>query len=115
MRFTRRMLTLLSSVLAVAASGTASVTYWNAFNIEGESSELAAFVTYATLTDMPGDTNRLGTFLPDILTAGANTVGSGCWRCVREWSSRTRHATPSRPRPCRSSRFAKGQAVALGA
>jgi hypothetical protein len=71
------MLTLLSSVIALAASGTASATYWNVFNIEGESSQSAAFVTYSTLADMLVDTNRLGTFLPNNFAAGANIVGSG--------------------------------------
>jgi hypothetical protein len=47
------------------------------FNIEGESSLSAVYVTYATLTDMLMDTNRTGTFSPDSGGAGVNVVGSG--------------------------------------
>ena len=47
------------------------------FNIEGESSQTANIVTYGTLTDMLGDTNRLGVFSPNPTGFGRNIVGSG--------------------------------------
>ena len=37
----------------------------------------AQFVTYATLTDMLNDTNRIGVFTPSEGGAGENIVGSG--------------------------------------
>jgi hypothetical protein len=55
----------------------AGPVYWSLFNIEGENSLTANYVTYATLTDMLGDTNRLGVFVPDSVGFGRNIVGSG--------------------------------------
>jgi PEP-CTERM motif len=70
----RRLLGL--AVLALSAT-SAHATYWNVFNIEGESSAAANIVTYATLSDMLGDTNRTGTFIPDPGGFGRNIVGAG--------------------------------------
>jgi hypothetical protein len=61
----------------VVGSGSDGSTYWNVFNIEGESTASAAIVTYGDLADMLADTNRLGIFLPDTFGFGANVVGSG--------------------------------------
>jgi hypothetical protein len=61
----------------VVGSGSDGTTYWNLFNIEGESAITADFVTYATLEDMLNDTNRLGVFQPIGGGAGQNVVGSG--------------------------------------
>jgi len=60
-------------------SGSDGKTYWNLFNIEGESSFPASFITYNTLTDMLNDTNRIGVFTPTGTSpaAAANIVGSG--------------------------------------
>jgi hypothetical protein len=55
----------------------ANAAYWNLFNFEGESAQSAQFVTYATLADMLGDTNRTGLFTPNAAGAGDNIVGSG--------------------------------------
>jgi hypothetical protein len=69
------------SVLAapnVVGTGSDGTTYWNLFNIEGESSISAGFVTYATLADMLNDENRTGTFFPDgTALAAPNVVGTG--------------------------------------
>ena len=74
------------SVTSVLLAGTclllltvpvARAAYWNVFNIEGESTVSAAIVTYATLADMLGDTNRTGVFTPDPVGFGVNIVGSG--------------------------------------
>ncbi|MCL4799992.1 MAG: PEP-CTERM sorting domain-containing protein, partial [Burkholderiales bacterium] len=59
----------------VVGSGSDGSTYWNVFNIEGESDVGADFVTYASLADMLGDTNRTGVFTLD--GAGVNVVGGG--------------------------------------
>ncbi|OOG22715.1 hypothetical protein B1C78_14385, partial [Thioalkalivibrio denitrificans] len=48
----------------VVGSGSDGTTYWNLFNIEGESVIGADFVTYAALDDMLNDINRLGVFQP---------------------------------------------------
>jgi hypothetical protein len=61
----------------VVGSGSDGTEYWNIFNKEGESTLSAAIVTYADLTDMLNDTNRLGTFLPNSFGFGANVVGGG--------------------------------------
>jgi hypothetical protein len=52
-----------------------SATYWNVFNIEGESSVAADIVTYSSLEGMLTDTNRTGTFT--VPGFGRNIVGSG--------------------------------------
>jgi hypothetical protein len=76
-----RIIVLASSVaIAGGAAHAATSTYWNLFNIEGESQAPAAFVTYATLADMLGDTNRTGAFQPLGFgdgSAARNVVGSG--------------------------------------
>ena len=59
----------------VVGSGSDGTTYWNVFNIEGESGLSAVIVTYATLADMVIDTNRTGSFNPG--GAANNVVGSG--------------------------------------
>jgi hypothetical protein len=65
---------LLAAVFAVGAN-TAHATYWNVFNIEGESTEAAHIVTYSMLADMLADSNRIGDFtMPSF---GRNIVGSG--------------------------------------
>jgi uncharacterized membrane protein YwzB len=61
----------------VVGSGSDGATYWSLFNIEGESSISADYVTYASLMDMLVDTNRLGVFSPGGGGAGSNVVGSG--------------------------------------
>jgi len=61
----------------VVGSGSDGSTYWNVFNIEGESSASAATVTYATLSDMLTDTNRTGVSFPNTPGFGSNVVGSG--------------------------------------
>jgi hypothetical protein len=71
------------SILAapnVVGTGSDGTMYWNLFNIEGESTASAAFVTYATLEDMLNDENRLGVFIPDgSVLAGRNIVGTGAF------------------------------------
>jgi hypothetical protein len=62
------------NLVGSASDGT---TYWNLFNIEGESDFSAQFVTYSSLSDMLADTNRLGVFTPNHFGAGQNLVGSG--------------------------------------
>ena len=72
-------------VAAVLAGGLCfpalgAPVYWNLFNLEGESSADAIYVTYATLADMLTDSNRTGQFVPDNTGfAAANVVGSGAW------------------------------------
>ncbi|WP_270938785.1 PEP-CTERM sorting domain-containing protein [Falsiroseomonas oryzae] len=61
----------------IVGSGSDGSTYWNVFNIEGESSISAAIVTYGTLADMLADTNRIGVFEPNTAGFGRNIVGSG--------------------------------------
>ncbi len=61
----------------IVGSGSDGSTYWSLFNVEGESSQSAAFVTYASRGDMLADTNRLGSFVPDTFGFGRNIVGSG--------------------------------------
>ena len=61
----------------IVGSDSDGTNYWSLFNIEGESSLTAQYVTYATLTDMLGDTNRLGVFSPNSFGFGDNIVGSG--------------------------------------
>jgi len=61
----------------VVGSGSDGTTYWNLFNIEGENSLSAGFITYATLIDMLNDTNRVVFAQPNGYAAGQNVVGSG--------------------------------------
>jgi hypothetical protein len=50
------------------------------FNLEGESSASAIYVTYGSLADMLTDSNRTGQFVPDNTgPAAANVVGSGAF------------------------------------
>ncbi len=67
---------ILATALALwAGAANASTVYWSLFNIEGESSIAADYVTYGSLTDMLADANRTGTFT--MSGAGRNIVGSG--------------------------------------
>jgi hypothetical protein len=62
----------------IVGTGSDGTTYWNLFNVEGESSLDAAYVTYDNLTDMLNDENRTGLFVADGSGIfGANIVGSG--------------------------------------
>ncbi|WP_186301435.1 PEP-CTERM sorting domain-containing protein [Denitromonas halophila] len=62
----------------VVGSGSDGATYWSLFNLEGESSLDAIYVTYGSLTDMLTDSNRTGSFVPNTTGASAqNVVGSG--------------------------------------
>jgi hypothetical protein len=62
----------------VVGSGSDGTTFWNVFNVEGETAIPTDIVTYASLMDMLGDTNRTGVFtLPSIV--GHNVVGSGAF------------------------------------
>ena len=55
-----------------------AATYWNVFNVEGESSIDAAIVTYASLSDRLHDQKRTGIFTPDgSVLFGTNIDGSG--------------------------------------
>jgi hypothetical protein len=59
----------------VVGSGSDGSTYWNVFNIEGESAIGADLITYSSLADMLSDLNRTSTnTLSDF---GRNVVGSG--------------------------------------
>jgi hypothetical protein len=66
---------LVTAILVWPCSGYAA--YWNVFNLEGESSISAEFVTYATLSDMLHDTNRTGDVAPSQPFVDANIVDSG--------------------------------------
>jgi hypothetical protein len=62
----------------IVGSGADSTTFWNLFNLEGESAAGAVFVTYASLFDMLNDENRTGSFAADGAGPfGANIVGTG--------------------------------------
>jgi predicted HAD superfamily Cof-like phosphohydrolase len=62
----------------VVDSGSDGSTYWSLFNLEGESTADAIYVTYASLSDMLLDTNRTGQFVPNTVGGSArNVVGSG--------------------------------------
>ncbi len=61
----------------IVGTGSDGTLYWNLFNNEGESTVSAEFITYATLTDMLNDENRLGFFVPDGAFVGRNVVGTG--------------------------------------
>ena len=84
---------LVTAILVWPCSGYAA--YWNVFNLEGESSISAEFVTYATLSDMLHDTNRTGDVAPSQPFVDANIVDLGFgWEnlleCTRRWNSRPR-------------------------
>ena len=69
---------IAAALLLCASAATAAPTYWNVFNVEGESSLDAAIVTYATLQDMLNDENRTGLYEPDGSGFfGRNIVGGG--------------------------------------
>ena len=68
---------LFAALMVLASCTVARAAYWNVFNIEGDTSLSAQFVTYATLGDMLADTNRLGVFVPNAFDVGQNIVGSG--------------------------------------
>jgi hypothetical protein len=72
---------LTAFALTIVGSPTqAAAVYYNLFNIEGENTADAAFVTYATLADMLNDENRTGLFFPDgSVIAGRNIVGTGAF------------------------------------
>ena len=59
----------------IVGSGSDGTTYWNVFNIEGESSVSADIVTYISLSDMLTNANRTGTYT--VGGFGRNIVGSG--------------------------------------
>ena len=61
----------------IIGSGSDGDDFWSLFNIEGESSVSAQYVTYDSLNDMLLDTNRTGVFTPDSFGFGHNIVGSG--------------------------------------
>ncbi|GGX57741.1 PEP-CTERM sorting domain-containing protein [Saccharospirillum salsuginis] len=61
----------------IVGSGSDGDTYWNVFNIEGESDIGADIVTYDTLADMLADANR--TSVNSLGGFGANIVGSGAF------------------------------------
>jgi hypothetical protein len=64
----------------IVGTGSDGTTYWNLFNIEGESDVDAAFVTYASLQDMFNDENRTGLFIADGSGLfGTNIVGTGAF------------------------------------
>ncbi|HVL06836.1 MAG TPA: calcium-binding protein [Acidimicrobiales bacterium] len=60
----------------IVGSGSDGTTYWNVFNVEGESSAPAQLVTYSTLDDMLNDVNRTGVHTPGGVFS-RNLVGSG--------------------------------------
>jgi hypothetical protein len=66
-----------AAVFLSAAAANGAAIYWNLFNIEGESSVNATYITYTTPADMLNDTNRTGNFDHDGSVAGQNVVGSG--------------------------------------
>ncbi|MCU0986776.1 MAG: PEP-CTERM sorting domain-containing protein [Acetobacteraceae bacterium] len=72
-----RFLRALALAVPLSATGgaAANASYWNLFNIEGESTVSAEIVTYAAFIDMLNDTNRTGNFNPG--GAADNVVGTG--------------------------------------
>ena len=68
---------LIAGAALALVAFPARATYWSLFNLEGESAQGSRYVTYASFTDMLGDTNRLGVFDPDGFGASRNVVGSG--------------------------------------
>ncbi|WP_291299096.1 PEP-CTERM sorting domain-containing protein [Elioraea sp.] len=67
----------LAGVAFAGTAGMARAAYWNVFNVEGEAAIPANIVTYATLADMLGDTNRTGLNAPNNFGFARNIVGSG--------------------------------------
>ena len=67
------------AAMNVVGSGSDGNTYWNLFNIEGENTQSAVYVTYSALNDMLTDQNRTGNFIPAGFGAAMNVVGSGAW------------------------------------
>ncbi len=65
----------IATLTALLISPAAHATYWNVFNIEGESSQSAQFVTYDSGADMLVDENRTGVFTPTN-PFGRNIIGS---------------------------------------
>jgi hypothetical protein len=63
--------------MAFPTSGAAAAVYWSLFNIEGENSIDAVYVTYDSLGNMLTDEGRTGAYVPDGFGAQANVVGSG--------------------------------------
>ena len=61
----------------VVGSGSDGTTYWNVFNIEGETAQGARIVTYASLNDMLNDENRTSVIAPDGGFVPENIIGSG--------------------------------------
>ncbi|SFR47649.1 PEP-CTERM protein-sorting domain-containing protein [Marinobacter daqiaonensis] len=61
----------------IVGSGSDGTSYWNVFNIEGESDIGADIVTYGSLADMLTDVNR--TSVSTLTGFGANIVGSGAF------------------------------------
>ncbi|WP_282611229.1 hypothetical protein, partial [Pelagibius sp. Alg239-R121] len=64
----------------VVGTGSDGSSYWNLFNIEGESALSSSLVTYNSLTDMLNDENRTSASVPDGQSSGqfaGNVVGTG--------------------------------------
>ncbi|WP_375691324.1 VPLPA-CTERM sorting domain-containing protein [Pseudooceanicola sp. LIPI14-2-Ac024] len=61
----------------IVGSGSDGSTYWSLFNVEGESSIGADYVTYGSLADMLADSNRLS--VNTLGGFGRNIVGSGAF------------------------------------
>ncbi len=62
----------------IVGTGSDGSMFWNLFNSEGENTHDAVFVTYATLSDMLNDENRVGEIAADGNSPfGANIVGTG--------------------------------------
>ena len=72
-----QMLVKVSAVALASLASPAYAAYWSLFNLEGESAQGSRYVTYSSLTDMLGDTNRVGIFDPNGGGASFNVVGSG--------------------------------------
>ena len=66
---------LLFGLVMFLCTTSAHATFWNVFNIEGESSVSADIVTYISLSDMLTNANRTGTYT--VGGFGRNIVGSG--------------------------------------
>ncbi len=58
-------------------SGSDGTTYWNVFNVEGESTLTATIATYGNLFNMLTDNNRLATYAPNGGGDGRDIVGGG--------------------------------------
>jgi hypothetical protein len=61
----------------IVGTGSDGSEYWSLFNSEGDITSDAVIATYATLTDMMNDTNRIGFGVPDGGLAGTQIVDSG--------------------------------------